>query len=285
MIGAEISLSLIGSAIVLLLLSLGYWQWRKKYHQSIMNLGSPSKRQGSWWYKNRYTPSLPLASPYSGKLVQPKIFATEHLRDTSTNSTHALDEAFPYQRREKFFSPTELTLLQALEKVFQPYPYRVFSKVCLTELLDPSTELSSDERRIALERLRRERLDFVICHIGTGAIVGIITLDEESKREQLDLQLHERFVDIALLAVGIPSIHITAKPDYQTTVLRQTLQESLKLPLLVSVAKISTIIGTCPKCGQPLKRVKVTKGKLAGRQLRVCSHYPRCKTLLPENSV
>jgi len=272
---------LLGSVTFLLLLLFGQWYWRKKYRQSLFSLDSSGKR-GPWWYQNRYTPNLPLANPHSGIPVQPKIFATEHLRTPVAESAHTLDKAFPYKRRAKFFSPTEQALLQALGKVLQPYPYRVLSKIYLTEILDLATELPPAEQRVALERLRRKRLDFVVCHIDTAEIVGVITLDEVSEHERLDSQLQERFVDLALSAVGIPSIHIAARLDYPVSALQQTLQTSLKLSL--STAKISATIGTCPKCGQPLRRVKITKGKFAGRQLRACSDYPRCKTLLPETS-
>jgi hypothetical protein len=279
MSGVEIGL--VSSAIFLLLL-FGYWQWRKKYRQSIMNLNSSFQKQGSWWYRSRYTSTLPPACPHSGKRVQPKVFATEH--PITSGSSQTLDEAFPYKRREKFFSATEHALLRTLEQLLRPYPYRIFSKVSLTEILDLSTEkLSVHEQQAALERLRRKHLDFVICHHESAAIIGVILLDEESEQNPLGTHLHQRFVDIALSAAGIPTIHVPAK-DSSILTLQQTLQESLQLPPLVSTAQIANTIGICPKCGKPLKRVKVTKGKLAGKQLRACSNYPHCKTLLPEQS-
>lgn len=274
----DIALGTLGG---ILLISTGWFLLKKRVDtQKYLALPPPPrKKQSAWWYKNRYSPDLPDVHLYGGS-HKTNIVTNEYPSpsDQQVNTSHRSDTPFPYRSRQTLFSTAEQSLFKALKQTLYLQPYHVFAKVRLSDVLDLLPDLTVQDKRIAIERIRQKRLDFLICQASTTKIIGVITLDDEfDEQKLLDSQIQDRFVDMALGAAKIPLLHLPPKENYPVVTLRKMFNHSFNLQLEVDINPLPT----CPKCGAMLKKIRVKKGVHAGKLFWMCSEHPVCKTLLP----
>lgn len=253
-----LGISLVGLGLGVLFL-LHLLRVRSKYLFSLMyspDFGSlPRVAQYGTPAPPRH-PELPvvLSSEYpSAKFINPHHMITGH----------------PYTRLTPWLSPAEKSLFIALEQVLAKQPYRLLVKVRLADILKPDENLTAKEHQAAIERLAQKRVDFVICERDSFAVLGVIKLLREARK--LDTQIRSRFVASALEAAGIPLLELFTQETYELTPLRHSLNHAFQLDLK-----------GCPQCGGTLVKARAKRGQLSGKILWACQHYPRCKTLLPE---
>jgi len=123
------------------------------------------------------------------------------------------DRSFPYDRIERLFTPAERSFLGVLEEVLAK-DYAILGKVRLADIIRPRKGLSNSERTSALNRITSKHVDFAVCDLRTRAVVGVIELDDSS-HQNVSRQRRDEFVDKALLAAGVPVVHIAAQKAYQ----------------------------------------------------------------------
>ena len=111
--------------------------------------------------------------------------------------------------------------LQALAPEFD-----VLAKVGLADVVRPSPTSSALLRDKALQRLRKEHVDFVLCRPDNGQVVGVIDFDSTEPGHHED----RAFFDAALDAAGFPILRIEAKPKYDETILRQQALATFRPP-------------------------------------------------------
>jgi hypothetical protein len=198
----------------------------------------------------------------------PAVLSSEYPSAQFINPHHMV-AGYPYTRLAPWLSPAEKSLFTALEQVLAKQPYRLLVKVRLADILKPDDNLTAKEHQAAIERIAQKRLDFVICERESFAVLGVIKLLREARK--LDTQIRSRFVAAALEAAGIPLLELFTQESYELTPLRQSLNHAFQLNLKC-----------CPQCGGNLVRARAKRGVLSGKILWACQHYPRCKTLLPE---
>jgi very-short-patch-repair endonuclease len=127
-------------------------------------------------------------------------------------------EAFPYERIERLFTPAERSFLGVLEDVLGK-EYSILGKVRLADIIRPRKGLPNSERTSALNRITSKHVDFAICDLRTRAVVGVIELDDSS-HQSVSRQRRDEFLDKALLAAGVPVVHVAAQKAYLPAQLR-----------------------------------------------------------------
>ncbi|MFM8789936.1 MAG: DUF2726 domain-containing protein [Chthoniobacterales bacterium] len=116
------------------------------------------------------------------------------------------------------------TARQALAPEFE-----VLAKVSLADVVRPSPTSSALLRNKALQRLRKEHVDFVLCRPDNGQVLGVIDLDSTDPGHHEDRE----FFDAALDAAGLPILRLEAKTQYDALVLRQQALATFRPPSLV----------------------------------------------------
>ena len=95
--------------------------------------------------------------------------------------------------------------------------FEVLAKVSLADVARPSPKSPVLLREKALQRLRKEHVDFVLCRLDNGQILGVIDLDSTEPGHHEDRE----FFDAVLDAAGLPMLRIEVRSQYDLLVLRQ----------------------------------------------------------------
>ncbi len=219
--------------------------------------------------------------------------------------------ASPYEKCKNLYTPAERSFLGVLEQALG-VEYRVFGKIRLGDVIQPTIDLSNSHFVAALNKMNKKHLDFVICSKNNFEILGVIELDDKSHARQ-DRKKSDQFVNMALEGAGIPFLHLSAEQSYQVQDLRTTLVHTFALNINGSLPKdteksefkvlqeaIAQPIGEacalgeqrkldtatkkiaeehCPECGSIMRTGKVARGPHQGKHFFVCAQYPTCKTL------
>ena len=112
----------------------------------------------------------------------------------------------------------------------------VLAKVSLADVVRPSPTSSALLRDKALQRLRKEHVDFVLYRPDNGQVLGVIDLDSSEPGHHED----RAFFDAALDAVGLPILRIEAKPKYDPLILRQLAMATFSPPSPAETSRAST---------------------------------------------
>lgn len=184
--------------------------------------------------------------------------------------------ALSYQLRPQFFSAADISLYQALEKVFAHYPYRVLPKTRLIDILTPS-DTSQDSHDAAQARLADKQVDFVIMNTRSLDIMGVILFEQE--QADLPTRLQHKFITSALNSARIPVLRIPIYPRYPLGSLCKALNNRLHLNLAID-PQLAQPHHQCPRCHANLLYRQIKKGAHKGKYVWVCQRYPQCKTVL-----
>ena len=104
--------------------------------------------------------------------------------------------------------------------------FEILAKVSLADVVKPSPTSSALLRDKALQRLRTEHVDFVLCRPDNGQILGVIDLESNEPGHHVD----RAFFDAALDAAGLPVLRQETKAQYDLTVLRQQALATFRPP-------------------------------------------------------
>jgi hypothetical protein len=133
------------------------------------------------------------------------------------------DGPLPYERRGVLLSPAEINFLRSLQAAVRD-DWLIFSLVKLADIIKvrPKTRKSQTWN----SRIQGKQLDFVLCDPQTLEVKLAIDLDDGSPRSP-DQQRRDRFVNVALLAAGLPLLRVKAQDKYETAALRKDLDDAL----------------------------------------------------------
>jgi anti-anti-sigma regulatory factor len=129
----------------------------------------------------------------------------------------------------------ERQFFEAVRQALAP-ECEVLAKVSLADVVRPSPASSALLRDKALQRLRKEHVDFVLYRPDNGQVLGVIDLDSSEPGHHED----RAFFDAALDAVGLPILRIEARPQYDVLVLRQQALATFSPPTPVETSRAST---------------------------------------------
>ena len=130
---------------------------------------------------------------------------------------------------------TERQFLETARQALAP-EFEVLAKVSLADVVRPSPKSPVLLREKALQRLRKEHVDFVLCRPDNGQILGVIDLDSTEPGRHEDRE----FFDAALDAAGLPILRLEAKTQYDAMTLRQ--QALATFRPAVHAAKVRSIV-------------------------------------------
>lgn len=129
----------------------------------------------------------------------------------------------------------ERQFLEAARQALAP-ECEVLAKVSLADVVRPSPRSPVLLREKALQRLRKERVDFVLCRPDTGKILGVIDFDSSEPGHHED----RAFFDAALDASGLPILRMEAKAQYDPLILRQQAMATFRPPDSATASSHST---------------------------------------------
>ena len=213
------------------------------------------------------------------------------------------------QKRSRLLRNAEKGLFEQLSNALSD-SYLVFPKVAMSDVIEVDTEISGLSKSKAIQFLRDERFDFVLCHRETMAIYGVVELEhskavndstskvgskmakKQEQRNELISQLCEdaklrvfffdarqaqsyKNMDLCRLITGRSkrtSLEARMSPTHQS-------QLEIESPSL-------SIVGsnrTCPKCRSELVTKVAMKGSDIGEKYLMCRKYPYCDYRLSMN--
>lgn len=224
------------------------------------------------------------------------------------------EDGFGFDKKKFLFSPAERSFLGVLEQALDGQ-YRIFGKVRLGDIIKPAKGSNISKRTSASNRINQKHVDFVICSATDLAVLAAVELDDQSHARE-DRAKRDDFVNRALLAAKIPTIHFSAKKRYSLQEVRARLAECFAdasrsealgsiqnvpiadkaesvqmegpLPEMNLAAtdpgipekSIQEEAPVCPKCASEMVERLVAKGPHSGKYFWACSAYPKCRQVI-----
>ena len=131
--------------------------------------------------------------------------------------------ALPYRRRDYLLTAAERSFYEVLCNVTES-ELHVFPKVRLADLV--WMPKGTANRQAHFNRIQSKHVDFVLCDREKLAPVLVIELDDAS-HEEASRRDRDTFVDTALIAAGLPILHIPAKRAYVPADLAALIEQKL----------------------------------------------------------
>ncbi len=148
-------------------------------------------------------------------------------------------EKIPFVRAGALLSPAERQFLEVARRALVP-EFEVYPKVGLGDVVRPAPAASAVLRGKALQRLRKEHVDFAVCRPDTGQILGVIDFDGAEPGHHEDRE----FFDAALDAAAIPVLRVEVKDKYDAVVLRQQALATFRPPTRAATMRTMIRRGT-----------------------------------------
>ncbi|MGB1287502.1 MAG: DUF2726 domain-containing protein [Aggregatilineales bacterium] len=209
-------------------------------------------------------------------------------------------DLYPYHLQDTFLSPAELRFFRVLESIVDDSAFLCI-KVGLKDIFKVKTKDRS-QWRIAMNKIDRKHVDFILCDNKTMQPIVGIELDDKS-HERKDRKARDAFVDNVFAAAGLPILHIPVRRDYDEAALKTELSSYLTFKISpqkpaipvnttpsdekppakkesASASPTSKKSPDCPRCGSEMILRTGRKGKNAGKQFWGCSTYPECRAMV-----
>lgn len=148
-------------------------------------------------------------------------------------------EKVDFVRAGPLLSQAERQFLEVARRALSP-EFEICPKVGLVDVIRPAPAASAVLKGKALQRLRREHVDFVVCRPDTGQILGVIDLDSSDPGHHED----RRFFDSSLDAAGLPVLHFEARPHYDARTLREQALATFRPPVRTATMRTMVRRGT-----------------------------------------
>jgi hypothetical protein len=202
-------------------------------------------------------------------------------------------EEFPYALRDDFLSPAEQSFYRVLKTVVGER-FVICPKVALADLFFAKTG-DFRQNRVALNRIDRKHVDFLLCEPKTMRPVVGIELDDKS-HDRPERKERDAFVEGAFAAANLPIMRVPVQRGYTTAELNSLLSQHLQSePTPAGTARPETSGATtpsgtaevreansqttphCPKCGGEMILRTAKTGANQGGKFWGCSNFPRCR--------
>jgi len=176
--------------------------------------------------------------------------------------------------------------------------YRVFGKVRLGDIITPANGLSRSSRTIALNKINKKHVDFVVCNAADLAVVGVIELDDTTHNRK-DRVERDRFFEQACASASLPLVRFDVQKGYRLEEVRDRLSTAFQMveekpePTAIKVepaterateptaeVAVEAIEPACPKCEAQMVKRQAKTGPHAGKLFWACSTYPKCKSIV-----
>ena len=206
----------------------------------------------------------------------------------SESASDALPE-FPYELRNNFLSPAELSFYGVLRDVVGSRAV-ISSKVNLGDVFWVKLDDKS-KFRIYTNKIDHKHVDFLLCDPATMRPLVGIELDDRSHQRE-DRQVRDAFVDKVFAAAHLLLLHIPVRRAYSAADIEAQIApflgtQTISTPIPVrdpeppaQVANALNESPRCPKCGSEMILRTAKSGANAGNKFWGCSKYPNCRGVL-----
>ncbi|MCH9696817.1 MAG: DUF2726 domain-containing protein [Gammaproteobacteria bacterium] len=129
---------------------------------------------------------------------------------------------YRYRQRNALFNPNEIILLNEIEKA-AGHSFKVFSKVHVSHILIPKSNLSIDSWNLSYEKVVSKHFDFVLCSAEEFKVQCVIMLvtDKSIKNP------NHRFLMKACRSVGLEVINLSTQKEYTASQIRYILKKHI----------------------------------------------------------
>jgi hypothetical protein len=203
-------------------------------------------------------------------------------------------QEFPYALRDDFLSPAEQSFYQVLKSVVDGRLV-ICPKVALADLFFAKTG-DARQNRVALNRIDRKHVDFLLCEPKTMRPVVGIELDDKS-HDRPERRERDTFVAGVFEAAKLGLIRVPAKQGYAASELKNLLSQHLDSGPTAPVAapgpqpttqgpaaefpeSSSSSTPRCPKCGGGMVLRTAKTGANQGGKFWGCSNFPKCRSVV-----
>ncbi len=203
------------------------------------------------------------------------------------------DGALPYKKLPFLFTPAERSFLGVLDLAVGSN-FRVFGKVRVADVLAADTGLAKGPHQVALNKINRKHLDFVLCRPDDLSVRCAIELNDRS-HQQKHRQNRDEFLADACRSAGLPLIMFDARRTYAAAEISARITEATaasrsertepvlreRIPENSPVASIEPEIAPlCPRCSSAMTKRIAKGGDNAGKEFWGCSNFPKCREIV-----
>ena len=199
-------------------------------------------------------------------------------------------ERISYERRRVLFTPAERSFFGVLDLAVGK-DFRLFGKVRLGDLLAPQKGLNKTAQQVALNKINRKHLDFVLCNPNDLTVLCAIELNDKSHQHK-SRQDRDDFLVAACQAAGLPLILFDAQHAYSPAEVSARIAEAISSrmhnrdePVLqASIAAANPFVfpdselgPLCPLCSGLMVKRTAKGGDNAGKDFWGCANFPKCR--------
>lgn len=130
----------------------------------------------------------------------------------------------PYQRKDYLLTKAERSFFGVLQNAVGNQ-YLIFAKVRLADLV--FVPRGTEKWQSHFNRIQSKHIDFVLCDHNAVRPLVAIELDDSS-HDRADRQERDGFIDSALAAAGLPTLHVTARSGYNVQQLADSIHQILQ---------------------------------------------------------
>jgi len=182
-----------------------------------------------------------------------------------------------YRLRDDFLSSAERSFLGVLKTALSS-EHAICPKVNVADILYVARPNETLKYRNMIDR---KHVDFLVCDFATMRPLIAIELDDSSHARS-DRKDRDEFLDSAFKAAGLPLLHVHAKQSYNTSELRNQIEQALLAKSADSATPTERQpIPLCPKCGIIMVKRTAKQGERSGQEFWGCANYPRCRETVP----
>ncbi len=200
-------------------------------------------------------------------------------------------KAYAYQRRRVLFTPAERSFFGVLDLAVGK-DFRLFGKVRLGDLLAPQSGLNKSAQQVALNRINRKHLDFVLCNPNDLTVLCAIELNDKSHQHRHG---HDEFLAESCQGAGLPLVMFDTQQAYSPSEVSARIAEAISSrrpgrnePVLqASVSAVNPFIfpdselgPLCPRCSSLMVKRTAKAGDNAGKEFWGCSNFPECREIV-----
>jgi hypothetical protein len=131
---------------------------------------------------------------------------------------------YRYVQEAPLFTDAEAVFLEELDAAL-PDPLRLFGKVRVADILQPTGGLDRSTWRTAFNRIAAKHVDYLICDRRTLAPVLAVELDDAS-HGTADRRERDEFLDQAFAQAGVPLLRVAAAARYDTAALSDAIEDA-----------------------------------------------------------
>ena len=125
---------------------------------------------------------------------------------------------YNYSKRKYLFSKAERSFFGVLDQAVGN-EFSIFGKVRVADILTPRQGLDRKNWQKAFNKISAKHFDFVLCDKQNLEVLAVVELDDKSHNSK-KAKLRDELINKACESAGIKLIRITARANYQTSLIR-----------------------------------------------------------------